>query len=141
MVWGKLEAFAETSIHKIFETNSSFQLKECTTRKVSFLFFNSFLLILIKFSISVEDWALGYYYIWFRHFSDISSLHKILSLKSFVKWWGNSYTPCLWVIIAHRFTCGARKTSYKINILKVLWNWLSEKLYFPFYVFMNSSNW
>ena len=36
-VWGKLESrkgFPETIIHKIFETNSSFCGKECTTGKV-----------------------------------------------------------------------------------------------------------
>ena len=34
---------------------------------------------------------------------------KTLSLKSFGNSWGNSYIPCLEVIIAHRFTCGERK--------------------------------
>ena len=34
---------------------------------------------------------------------------KILSLKSFGNSQGNLYIPCLWAIIAHRFTCGERK--------------------------------
>ena len=34
--------FAETTIHKILETNSSFYVKQCTTGKVQFLFFSIF---------------------------------------------------------------------------------------------------
>ena len=41
--------FAETTIHKIFETNSSFHVKQHTTGKVQFLFFSSILLVLTKF--------------------------------------------------------------------------------------------
>ena len=36
-------------IDKIFETNSTFYVKQCTTRKV-YLFFKRFLLVLTKFS-------------------------------------------------------------------------------------------
>ena len=43
--------------HIIFETNSSFHVKERTTGKVSFW---------------QEDWALGYHSMEFRHFPDIS---------------------------------------------------------------------
>ena len=49
-----------TAIHKIFETNSSFHVKQRTTGKVQFLFFSSFLLVLTKFSFWEEDWALDY---------------------------------------------------------------------------------
>ena len=42
--------FMSTTIHKIFETNSSFYVKQCTTGKVQFLFFSSFLLVLTQFS-------------------------------------------------------------------------------------------
>ena len=38
-----------TTIHKIFETNSSFHVKQRSTGKVQFLFFSSFLLVLTKF--------------------------------------------------------------------------------------------
>ena len=46
---------------KIFETYS-------TTGKVSFLFFESFLLVSTKLSFWQEDWALGYHSMKFRHF-------------------------------------------------------------------------
>ena len=52
--------FVATIIHKIFEINSSFHVKQHTTGKVQFLFFSSFLLVLTKFSLWEEDWALGY---------------------------------------------------------------------------------
>ena len=62
-VWGEFESkklFAETTIHKIFETNSSFHVKQRTTGKVQFVFFSSFLLVLTKFLFWEEGWALGY---------------------------------------------------------------------------------
>ena len=61
-----------TIIHKIFETNSSFHVKQRTTGTVQFLFFSSFLLLLTKFLFWEEDWALGYNSMKFRHFPDIS---------------------------------------------------------------------
>ena len=54
------QAVVPTTIHKIFETNSSFHAKQRTTGKVQFLFCSSFLLALTKFSFWEEDWALGY---------------------------------------------------------------------------------
>ena len=47
---------------------------------------------------------------------------------SFSNSWGNSYIPCLWVIIAHRFTWLVKigKTS---NSLKTLWKWLRKHIY------------
>ena len=44
-----------TVIHKLFETNSSFNAKQSTTGKVQFLFFRSFLLVLEKYSFREED--------------------------------------------------------------------------------------
>ena len=38
-----------TKIHKIFETSSSFHVKQCTTGKVPFLLFRRLLLVLKKF--------------------------------------------------------------------------------------------
>ena len=61
-----------TITHKIFETNPSFDVKERTTGKVSFLFFKPFPLVLTKLSFWQEDWALGYHSKKFRHFPDIS---------------------------------------------------------------------
>ena len=52
---------AATTIHKIFQANSSFHVKQRTTGKVQLLFFRSFLLVLTKFSFWEEDWALGYH--------------------------------------------------------------------------------
>ena len=57
-VWGKLEAkklFTQTIIHKIRETNSSFDVKQRTMGKVQFLFCSSFKLILTKCSFWKED--------------------------------------------------------------------------------------
>ena len=48
------------NLRKIFETNSSFHVKQRITGKVQFLFFSSFLLVLTKSSFWEEDWALGY---------------------------------------------------------------------------------
>ena len=72
-----------TTIPKIFETKSSFHVKQRSTRKVQFLFFSSFLLVLTKYSFWEEDWALGYNSMKFGDFSDISKFPKILSLRSF----------------------------------------------------------
>ena len=49
-----------TTTDKIFEKNSSFHVKQRTTRKNQFLFSRSLLLVLAKFSFWEEDWALGY---------------------------------------------------------------------------------
>ena len=51
--------FQETIIHKTFEINSGFHVKERTAGKVQFLFFKNFLLVLTKFSFRDEDLALG----------------------------------------------------------------------------------
>ena len=64
--------FNATTIHRIFETNSSFHVKQGTTGKVQFLFFSSSLLVLTKFSIWEEDWALGFNSMELCDFPDIS---------------------------------------------------------------------
>ena len=43
------------SLKNLFETNSSFDVKQYTTGKVQFLFYIIFLLVLTKFSIWEED--------------------------------------------------------------------------------------
>ena len=40
--------FAETTIHKIFDRNSSFHVKQLTTGKVEFLFFQRILQLITK---------------------------------------------------------------------------------------------
>ena len=42
-------------IYKIFETNSSFHVKQCTMGRVQFAFFGRFLQVLTKFSFWAED--------------------------------------------------------------------------------------
>ena len=45
---------------KIFETNSSFHVKQHTAGKIQFLFLRVFLPVLAKLSFWAGDWALGY---------------------------------------------------------------------------------
>ena len=59
-----------TIIHKMFDTNSSFELKQRTVEKVEFLFFRIFLLK--KSSFREENWVLGNNSMKFWDFSDIS---------------------------------------------------------------------
>ena len=77
-------------ICKVFETNSSFDVKSRTTRKVSFLFFESFLLVLAKFSPWRGDWALGYHHM------------------SFFLFWLYTYLQFLWMMqcITIIYLCG-----------------------------------
>ena len=62
-VWLKLKAttfFPDAIIHKIFETNSSFHVKQHPTGKVHILFFKRFLLVLQNPQVQQEYWALAY---------------------------------------------------------------------------------
>ena len=71
--------------------------------KFNFYFLFFIFLVLRKLSFWQGNWALGYHSMMFRQIPDISEFPKILSLKSLGNSWGNSYIPCLLVIIAHRF--------------------------------------
>ena len=51
----KQKTVPESIIHKIFETNSSFHVKQHTVEKAQFLFLRIFLLVLTKFSFQEED--------------------------------------------------------------------------------------
>ena len=93
---------------RIFETNSNFHVKQGTMGKVQFLSYKSFFLVLTKFLLGEEDWALGYNSVMFCNFPDIS-FPKILSLKLFGNSWGNSHIPCLLLVIMLCFTCGERR--------------------------------
>ena len=73
--------FRETMSHKIFETNSSFHIKQRTTQKLELLFCARFMLVLSKFSCFLEDWALAYHSTKFRVFAN-TLFPQILSLKS-----------------------------------------------------------
>ena len=51
--------FQTTIIHKIFETNSSFPMKQRSTEKIQSPHFRRFLQVLGKRSYREEDWTLG----------------------------------------------------------------------------------
>ena len=68
----KNSAGIPTKMDKILVTNSSFHVKQCTTEKKQFLFFNSCLLVLTKFSFWKKDWTLGYNSMKFLDFHDVS---------------------------------------------------------------------
>ena len=53
--------------------------------------------------------GVGYHSRGFRYFPHYFWFPRILSLMKFGSSWGNSYIPCLQVIIANCFTCGERK--------------------------------
>ena len=62
----------DNNSHKVSETNSSIHVKWCTTGKVEFLFFKSFLLVLTKLSFWQGVMALRHHSMKFRQFTDIS---------------------------------------------------------------------
>ena len=101
-------------IHKIFETNCGRNAKQSTTGKGLFLFFKSFLLRLTKFLFWQEGWVLGYHSLKFWDFSDVFWFLKIVRRKLLADSWGNSYVPCLLLIIELRLTCSEEKE----NLLK-----------------------
>ena len=68
-----------TIIHKTFETNFSFHVKQGLWEKFK-SFFKSFLLVLTKLLFWQEDRAPGYHSMKFKHFPDI---FYVLCLKSF----------------------------------------------------------
>ena len=110
----------------VFEAGSGFRVGRRTARGSGWgwglvPFFGAFVLVLAKFSFWRGDWGLGYHSMGIRHFPNISSFPKILTLKSF----GNSYIPCLKVITAHvslvvKGQFGNTSKSLKIS----KWSWL-----------------
>ena len=63
------------------------------------------------FNFSKEDVALGYVSIHVSPFSNISSIFKIIRLKSFGKSWGKSCTKFVMSDIKYHFTCGGSDLS------------------------------
>ena len=57
---------------KVSEASSGFYVGQSTARKVLLLFFGTFLPVLAKFSFWRGEWALGYHFMVFRHFPNIS---------------------------------------------------------------------
>ena len=92
--------------------------------KVQYLFFSSFWLVLEHIWFWRQDWAPVYYSNTFPDFPDFSLFPKIVSLKSFSNSRGNSYTPCLLLIIAFYFTCGERKIWQNTKSPTILFPWL-----------------
>ena len=81
-----------STIHLILRLTLVFMWNNTQPKKFkSFKFFKSFLLVLTKFLFWHKYWPLGYHCIKFQHFSDISKLPKILSLKSLGNSWSKSY--------------------------------------------------
>ena len=73
-----------TVLSKIFETNSSFYVKQRTTQKVKFPFSRSFVLVLTKFLFWKERWSLGYDFTKFRDFPDFGRKtgHQTIILRN-----------------------------------------------------------
>ena len=60
----KNHVFMKTTIlAKIYGTNFSVSVKQCTSGKVQFQFLDSFSLVLTTFLFWEEDWALGYNFV------------------------------------------------------------------------------
>ena len=116
----KISTFDGAHLKSLIKFFIQTHVKQRTTGKVQFLVSSTFLLVLTKFSFWEEDLALGYTSITFWHFLNIFWFAKTLSLKSF----GNSYIPCLWLIITLRFTCGEREIYSTIkmsqNIMRMI---------------------
>ena len=80
-----------------------------------------------KIFILGDDWLLGYNsnFMMFWDFSDLSWFPDLSwSLISFGNSWGNSYIPCLLLIITLRSTCGEKKVWQSIkksqNIMSII---------------------
>ena len=87
------------------------------------------------FNFSKEDVALGYVSTHVSPFSNISSIFKIIRLKSFRKSWGNSCTKFVMPDIKYNFTCGDSDLSETIKKYpsintKIIWKF-SFALYSP----------
>ena len=84
----------------------------------------TFLLELTKCLFWHEGCALVGHYLKFRYFPNISYFTKFLTLKSLGNFSSNSYIPCLYLIISHRFTCPDIKIWWNIeksqNIIKMI---------------------
>ena len=122
-----------TIMDKIFEGNSRYCMKQSTMgRKIQFLFFRSFLLVLKKKSFWEEDWALGYNSMKFCVFPDISSFPMILGLKLLGNTWGNLYIPYLSLIFTIHFTCSEKKTWSDIEKSQNIMTMIVCKFFFCF---------
>ena len=108
----------------IFETNSSFHVKQLTAWKVQFLLFRSFLLVLTKFSFREEYQALSCNSMKRWDFPGILKFPKIISLKSFNNSFGHFRIPRLLQIITLCYNSAQTPKG-----LKFLWPWLHTFVY------------
>ena len=108
--WDKILAglwfYLSTILGKVFGTKLRNPVKLYRTRKVWYLLFRVFWLLLPKFNFWKGDWVLGYVSTQIWDFPNISLFPKILSVKSFGNSWDNSYTKFAILDITFRFTCG-----------------------------------
>ena len=91
-----ITTFYSIIIHKMFQTNPSFHVKQHTTEKVQFLFFRRFLLELTKFSFCKEDYILGNNSIKFCDFIDFFYFFKSSDVWQLV--WQLVYTSLTLII-------------------------------------------
>ena len=85
-------------------------------------------------------WALVHHFSKCWDFPDFPFFPRILGLDPKIGHsWGNSYTPCLLLIMALRFTCGERKSWWNIKKSDNIISMIVGKILFAFYVFVNTS--
>ena len=112
-VWGKRKSkycFQRQSFTKYLRQTLVFMWNiEVRKDLIFFFFFSSFLLASRNFLFWEGDWLLRYNFMKFLDFADFFYFPKSVSLKSFGNSWGNSYIPCLLLIIVLQFNCGERK--------------------------------
>ena len=93
---------------------------------MEYLILRVLLQLLSTFNFWKEDWALGCVSTLIWHFPNISQFRKILRLKWFGNWWGNSCTKFVMLDVKYRCTCGESDLSEIIqkcqNILaRIVW--------------------
>ena len=74
-------------------------------RKLWFLLFHAFWLLLPKLNLCKRDWLLDYVSSQIWDFPKLFLLPNILTLKAFSNSWDNSYTEFLLLVTTFRFTC------------------------------------
>ena len=109
--------FPQTILRKIFGTKQRNPVKLDRTKKVWYLLFYVFWLLLPKFNFWKGDWALGYVSTQIKYFPNISLFPQIIGLKTFGNSWRNSYTKFTISDVTFRFTCG--QSGLYLNIAKL----------------------
>ena len=110
--------------------------------KICYLILSVFWQLLSKFNFWKADWALGCLSTQIWHFFNISQFRKILSLKSFGNFsgnsWGNSFTKFVILDVKYRFTCGDSDLCLIIekcqNIMtRIVWKLFFYSLHFQWW--------